>query len=194
MSSVAVIAARTPDDWTKHHRTHARSGRRIAFGVLRLRLDRDHPLSFPAPIWRGRGIAQPGDLKARVALRAARAGLGPRVWALVWRTTSASLAVGIPACCNWAKAAPAPTEPNCFTSPTNPPVWMRRQMVVRLRMPVRCNTSWQVSNSGVFMTQSLGARGVTGTGCTGREALRSAPLPHLMAGKAYYLATEPRSL
>jgi hypothetical protein len=38
-----------------------------------------------------------------------------------------------------------------------------------LRMPVRCSTSWQVSNSGVFMTRSLGGRGVTGTGLTGHE-------------------------
>src|SRR3546814_7853666 len=40
------------------------------------------------------------------------------VAALVCRTISASLAVSMPALCNWAKAAPASTEPSCFTSPT----------------------------------------------------------------------------
>lgn len=44
------------------------------------------------------------------------------------------------------------------TGEGNLPVWMRRQMVVRLRIPVRCNTSWQVSNSGLFMTRSLRGR------------------------------------
>lgn len=33
----------------------------------------------------------------------------------------------------------------------NAPLWMRRQMVVRLRIPVSCITSWQVRSSWIVM-------------------------------------------